>query len=76
MAKKVEIIKSLLVACRDEEPLFIIRSLQGKLRIGLAEKSVLTALAHAIVYTPPSISKTERKERKKENSFLFISFPI
>ncbi|KAK9447071.1 ATP-dependent DNA ligase [Limtongia smithiae] len=49
-ARKIGIINKLLSACENgSEAKFLVRSLEGKLRIHLAEKTVLTSLAQAVV---------------------------
>lgn len=45
--RKVEIIKGVMVKCQGSEAKYIVRALQGKLRIGTAEQTVLVALAHS-----------------------------
>ena len=59
MEKKVKGVQGLLVPCKDCEARFLVRGLNGKLRIGLAEKTILPAIAHA--FTTVEMKKEDKK---------------
>ena len=47
--RKKGLIQKLIVSSRHNETGYLMRALQGKLRIGLAEQTVLVALAQAVL---------------------------
>jgi DNA ligase-1 len=52
---KVNCIKGMMVKAHGTECRYIIRSLQGKLRIGVAQQTVMVAIAHCFAQCPPSV---------------------
>jgi hypothetical protein len=66
---KVDKIKMLLVKCQDPlEMKYIVRGLQGKLRIGLAQSTVLISLAHALALTAYH-RDAENKEKQTKTKY-------
>ncbi|KAJ3276103.1 hypothetical protein HDV01_006273 [Terramyces sp. JEL0728] len=57
--RKVDLIGKLLIACQNNEP----KSLEGKLRIGLAHQTILVALSHAISQKEPEYLKLSESKR-------------
>ncbi|PIN02718.1 ATP-dependent DNA ligase I [Handroanthus impetiginosus] len=79
--KKKNHIKALLVAATDCEPQYLIRLLQTKLRIGLAEQTLLTALGHAAVYSekhssPPAKFDNPLEEAAKIIKQVYSVIPV
>jgi DNA ligase-1 len=53
--RKIKIIKAIMVRCQGFEAKYLVRALQGKLRIGTAFQTILVALAHAVQLSPTTI---------------------
>ena len=54
--QKQGIVERLLVSAKGEEIRYLVRTLCQNLRVGAVRTSILTALARAVVLTPPSSS--------------------
>lgn len=72
--KKIGIIVKMLSSCSSVEAKFLIRSLEGKLRIGLADKSILTALARSILQFQSKSNKIAPEIVSKAENLLKDAF--
>eukprot|EP00475_Leptophrys_vorax_P001696 TRINITY_DN10933_c0_g1_i5.p1 TRINITY_DN10933_c0_g1~~TRINITY_DN10933_c0_g1_i5.p1 ORF type:complete len:554 (-),score=158.12 TRINITY_DN10933_c0_g1_i5:43-1704(-) len=66
---KVGHIKKLMGAAKSLELRYLVRSLQGKMRIGSNESTVMSALAKALVLTPPGEYKENSTIQELDKSY-------
>ncbi|RHN41082.1 putative DNA ligase (ATP) [Medicago truncatula] len=71
--KKNNLIKSLLHASTDCEPLYLVRLLLKELRIGYAEQTLLSALGQAAVYTEEHSKPPPGIQSPLEETLFFTS---
>lgn len=74
--EKVNLIKFLLSSSRDCEPQYIIRSLQGKMRVGLGDETVPISLAHAFVLSGIDKRVKILKESEEIMKSAFAQHPV
>jgi DNA ligase-1 len=71
MTQKTNVIKGLIVSCRGSEARYVVRSLTGKMRIGLAEQSLLNAIGQAAtVYENPKLSRSSDEWKQKSDETI------
>ncbi|KAI8916019.1 ATP-dependent DNA ligase [Gorgonomyces haynaldii] len=73
-SRKVSTIQKMLVACTGNEPKYLIRSLEGKLRIGLAQQTILISLSHAIALQDQDLKKKtpETKQARLQEAVAVV----
>ena len=73
--EKEQAIVKLCQQAENTEAKFIVRWLLKNMRTGVAEKTVLSALARAICYTPPNLMRTPKQvlnNKKKLGDESFV----
>lgn len=76
--RKVDMIRAMLAACQGSELKYLVRSLENKLRIGLAEQTILIALAHAkmmVTLGKDSLSSEEANVAAETVKEVFMQCP-
>ena len=65
--EKENLISKMLQEGESDEAKYIVRWLQKTLKTGAAEKTVISALARAVVYTPPNLINTKKQVLNAKN---------
>ncbi len=72
IASKRHIIQKMLMAANRKETVYIIRALQGKMRTGMADLTILTAIAYAFVMSEPGMIFDTKISKKLEKAVAHV----